>query len=98
MKGYNYPGTSPMKNEKKTTRSGESTGVTTKKSDVHWNVGAVNSSGTKIVNEKGNWTPIGGGSWKTIKKQKYAKTNYADTANTPGGDVVNVDTTKYTIE
>jgi hypothetical protein len=97
MKGYSYPGNPPLKKEKKTTRSGESTGITTTKPDVHWNVGAVNTAGTKIVDEKGNWTSIGGVRGRQLKA-KYAKTNYADTANTPSGDVANVDTTKYTIE
>ena len=95
MKGYSYPGTSPMRGEKKTTRSGESTGVTTTKPDVHWNVGAVNTSGTRIVDEKGDWTSISGVRGKQLRA-KYARTNYAKTANTPSGDVVNVDTTKYT--
>mgnify|MGYP003139690672 CR=1 FL=1 len=95
MKGYSYPGTSPMRDEKKTTRSGESTGVTTTKPDVHWNAGAVNTSGTRIVDEKGNWTSTSGVRGKQLRA-KYARTNYANTANTPSGDVVNVDTTKYT--
>ena len=88
-------GTSPVRNEKKTTRSGESTGDTTSTKKVHWNTGAINTTGTKIVNEKGDWTNIDSVAGKQLKG-RYAKTNYADSATTPSGDVVNVDKTKVT--
>ena len=78
--------------EKTTTKSGESKGNTAA-TNAHWNAGAINTTGTKIVNEQGEWTDINGVAGKKLKG-KYAKTNYAENVNAPSGDVVNVDKTK----
>ena len=78
-----------------TTISGERKGDHVITKDINISVGTVNSSGTKIINEEGNWTNINSVKGKQLKG-KYASTNYADTSVTPSGDVVNVDRTKIT--
>ena len=90
----NFPSAFKAVDEKEetTTKSGESKGDTTA-TNTHWNTGAMNTTGTKIVDEKGEWTDIGGVAGKQLKG-KYGKTNYAENVNTPSGNVVNVDKTK----
>ena len=50
--------------------------------------GSMNSTGTRIINEKGSWVDSSSVAGKQLRS-KYSSTNYDKNKNTPSGDLAN---------
>ena len=63
--------------------------VETGNTDIHWNTGAVNTTGTKVVNEQGDWVSTDSVAGKNLL-DKYSSTTYSTSIQTPTGDLANL--------